>query len=1188
MSSSAAAGFRGMPGAGSKEAPSFSGHAGDLLDFFAQFEDLANSCGLTDREQCRAVLQYIDSTTKRLWVSLPEYDAADYDAFKVRVIDEYPGAEKGMQYTYHDLERIVLPHADLDISTKTELMEFSRQFRPVATWLVKNNKISERERDKLFWQGLPRRIRHDISLQLQLEDPKKFDHTEHPNFEKVIKAGRVVLANDRFDVDKNDPVTLRLHSVRETAPLSNVKAAPSRPSYDKDKYHYPSDARQEVHTKTVHFDESKVLIDEVDELSRRISRLDIHDSAYAGCYAHLICLSTAAAEIWPLPAGARPRAAPVHQTFSTTSSTAMALPSGNCFMCGGQHLVSQCHVIEDYIRAGRIVRRDRFLAYPNGSRIRRHHGTGLLRTTIDERYGNTLPVQASTSDVLPTTSNFRRDPPPHISSTAYAASDPDPATYVFQCVPIVENNAVITEIEEEVDVCAITRSKAKAKENSNSERGKGDSAKKGEDAAKSHERIPSNDPSSSLDRRTPAYTYESKAMNPAVTKQTFSKVLDVIVPSITVGDLLAISPDLRKEAVDYARTQRIPSFAATNEVSAICPPHVEYSTPLRELKVTVNGVHEELALLDDGSEIVVIREDIWKASQAKINSNVKMRMQTANGGIQHMPGCLEMLEIVVDGLKTWAHAFVIPDAPYRLLLGRPWQRLVRLKKDEDDDDVHIVICDPCNPSNLRRVTTTPRPFQGPAESLAFFTAVRESISRALQFASVPSMAITATQFTEEALRAQYNLDPVHHTFAYKKVANRVKPVATTMPQHARIIRRFPEDPLLTLTPLTSHPPDFSSGQRLTHERMTDLGILDNTFLWPDERKLAAHVLRINELALAWDESEKGRFRDEYFDPVVIPTIEHTPWVHRQSPIPPGIRDEVIKLIKSKISSGVYEPSNSSYQSRWFCVAKKNGSIRVVHDLQPLNVVTIKDAATLPYVEHFAEQSAARSIYTMMDLFVGYDHRALADQSRDLTTFQTPLGTLRLTVLPQGWTDSPAVFQNNVAFILQHEIDIAPNFQDDINVLGPRTRYELSDGSFETTANNPGIRRFVWEHCSDVNRVLHRLKHAGATVSAKKLFMCRSEVIVVGQTCTYEGRIPDVSKVSKIQNWPPCESKTEVCGFLGTAGTVRIWIKDFAATSRPLVHLTRNNVPFVWGEQEQAAMDSHKSAVVTSPARLFIH
>ena len=165
---------------------------------------------------------------------------------------------------------------------------------------------------------------------------------------------------------------------------------------------------------------------------------------------------------------------------------------------------------------------------------------------------------------------------------------------------------------------------------------------------------------------------------------------------------------------------------------------------------------------------------------------------------------------------------------------------------------------------------------------------------------------------------------------------------------------------------------------------------------------------------------------------------------------------MIKLIKSKIASGVYEPSNSSYQSHWFCVAKKNGSIHIVHDLQPLNAVTIKDVTTLSYVKHFTEQSAGHSIYTMMDLFVSYDHHALADESHNLTTFQTPLGTLRLTVLPQGWTDSPAIFQNDVAFILQHEIEVASNFQDDINVLGPCTCYKLPDGSYETIPENSGI------------------------------------------------------------------------------------------------------------------------------------
>jgi hypothetical protein len=119
-----------------------------------------------------------------------------------------------------------------------------------------------------------------------------------------------------------------------------------------------------------------------------------------------------------------------------------------------------------------------------------------------------------------------------------------------------------------------------------------------------------------------------------------------------------------------------------------------------------------------------------------------------------------------------------------------------------------------------------------------------------------------------------------------------------------------------------------------------------------------------------------------------------------------------------------------------------------------------------------EQCAGHAIYSMMDLFVGFDHHALAEESCNITTFQTPLGTYHLMVLPQGWTDSPAVFQNDVAFILQAETDIAPNFQDDVNVLGPHIHYEKIDGTFETIAENPGIHHFVWEHCLDANCVCH--------------------------------------------------------------------------------------------------------------------
>ena len=96
----------------------------------------------------------------------------------------------------------------------------------------------------------------------------------------------------------------------------------------------------------------------------------------------------------------------------------------------------------------------------------------------------------------------------------------------------------------------------------------------------------------------------------------------------------------------------------------------------------------------------------------------------------------------------------------------------------------------------------------------------------------------------------------------------------------------------------------------------------------------------NEAVLAWDDTEKGRFREDYFNPVIIPTVEHEPWGLRNIPIPHGLRDEIIKFIKSKIASGTYEPSSSSYRLHWFCVPKKNRKFQIVHDFQPLNAVTV--------------------------------------------------------------------------------------------------------------------------------------------------------------------------------------------------------------------------------------------------------
>jgi hypothetical protein len=376
--------------------------------------------------------------------------------------------------------------------------------------------------------------------------------------------------------------------------------------------------------------------------------------------------------------------------------------------------------------------------------------------------------------------------------------------------------------------------------------------------------------------------------------------------------------------------------------------------------------------------------------------------------------------------------------------------------------------------------------------------------------------------------------------------------------------------------------------RLTQERLDDLKLNKFDFLWPEEVKLASFVLKTNECALAWTDDERGRFRDEYFNPVKIPTIAHIPWAVKNNPIPRGIVDEVIEVLKRKIAAGVYEPSDASYRSGFFCVKKKNGSLRLVHDLQPLNRVTIRNAAVPPFLDQFVEDMAGRACYSLLDLFVGYDHRALDVSSRDLTTFQTPLGAYRCTVLPQGATNAVAIFHGDVTFILEPETPhVAKVFVDDTGVKGPASRYETTDGGYETVPGNTGIRRFIWEHLSDVHRVLHRLGHAGATVSGPKISIAVPEVAILGHKCNYEGRVPEDSKAAKVRDWPSCKSTTDVRAFLGLTGFMRVWIKDYSTTARPLVELTRKDVAFVWEECHESAMQRLKDAILSSPALIPI-
>jgi hypothetical protein len=202
----------------------------------------------------------------------------------------------------------------------------------------------------------------------------------------------------------------------------------------------------------------------------------------------------------------------------------------------------------------------------------------------------------------------------------------------------------------------------------------------------------------------PAYRISAQVHDPEMAGKIVDQILEAPVHGLTVRHVLGFG-EVRKDMAERIRPVRIPNVphSTSATITNNPAPSVDYCTPLRELEVLLNGKIRTYGLLDEGSEIVVIRRDLVNELGLKVNPERTMTMHTANGGSEEIAGCVENLEIAIDGLVTWAHAYVVPEAPFKLLLGRPWQRSVRLSKTEHQGGVDITIHNPLDYSDSCRI-----------------------------------------------------------------------------------------------------------------------------------------------------------------------------------------------------------------------------------------------------------------------------------------------------------------------------------------------------------------------------------------------------------------------------------------------------------------------------------------------------
>ena len=230
--------------------------------------------------------------------------------------------------------------------------------------------------------------------------------------------------------------------------------------------------------------------------------------------------------------------------------------------------------------------------------------------------------------------------------------------------------------------------------------------------------------------------------------------------------------------------------------------------------------------------------------------------------------------------------------------------------------------------------------------------------------------------------------------------------------------------------------------------------------------------------------------------------------------------------------------------------------RLINSAQKINEVSIRDVSLPPAVEEFSERLAGYPVVSLVDLFSGYDQCTLNPASRDITAFHTPLGLMRMTTLPMGYTNAVQVFARVMWKVLQHQVlrGRCEPFIDDVTAKLPsRSTYPDADSKLKMSAI-PGVRLYILEAIQSLDQVLADIERAGGTISGfKSAFECEGLKIVVF-VCDSEGRPPVAEQVRKIVEWPACRNVTEARAFIGICVHYLAWIKDFSVVAELIFRL----------------------------------
>ena len=299
-------------------------------------------------------------------------------------------------------------------------------------------------------------------------------------------------------------------------------------------------------------------------------------------------------------------------------------------------------------------------------------------------------------------------------------------------------------------------------------------------------------------------------------------------------------------------------------------------------------------------------------------------------------------------------------------------------------------------------------------------------------------------------------------------------------------------------------------------------------------------------------------------------IEHTIDVGsakplRQAPrrLPPAKQQIVLDEIRDLSKAGLISPSKSPWCSPVVLVTKKDGSgHRLCLDYRKLNDLTVKDSYPLPRTDTILDALSGSAFFCKLEMRSGFYQIKMSSKDKQKTAFSAPgSGLWEWEVMPQGLTNSPATFERVAEQVFSGiPYDRLCIFMDDLIVHGR---------DFDSTAGR-------LEEAFQRLRVHHLKLHPG------KCALFQERVEFLGHVISKNGVETQPSKTDAIRGWPTPRSVKDIQSFVGLATYYRRFIKNFSDIARPLHDLTKKQVKFHWGPDQEAAFQALKTALTSTP------